>query len=87
MHNLKVTKTFKNRKILLSYMEITKISSKGQIVLPVKMRNQLGIEEGSALAIEKIEDTIMIKKIDLNLINQFKKSLEDVKKGRIKRVA
>jgi len=68
-------------------MEITKISSKGQIVLPVKMRNQLGIEEGSALAIEKIEDTIMIKKIDLNLINQFKKSLEDVKKGRIKRVA
>ncbi len=68
-------------------MEITKISSKGQIVIPLKIRNELGIEEGSVLAIEKINDILMIKKVDIDLIDQFKKGLEDLKSGRIRRVA
>lgn len=68
-------------------MEITKISSKGQIVIPQKMRNELNIQEGSILAIDKMKDMIMIKKIDEDLINQFKKSLEDLKAGKIRKVA
>jgi len=68
-------------------MEITKISSKGQIVIPQKIRTELEINEGSIMAIEKIKDLVIIKKIDSNLINQFKKSLENVKLGKIKRVA
>lgn len=68
-------------------MEITKISSKGQIVIPQKIRNELNIEEGSILVIDNMKDMIMIKKIDEDLINQFKKSLEDLKSGKIKRVA
>jgi len=79
--------TFKSWKILLSYMEITKISSKGQIVIPQKIRNELNIKEGSILVIDNMKDMIMIKKIDEDLINQFKKSLEDLKSGKIKRVA
>jgi len=68
-------------------MEITKISSKGQIVIPLKMRTDFGMNEGSVIAIEQVNDMIMIKKIDTDLINQFKKSLDDLKKGKIKRVA
>jgi len=68
-------------------MEITKMSSKGQIVIPLKIRNDLKINEGSVVAIEKMKDFVMIKKIDYDLVNQFKKSLEDVKLGKIKRVA
>lgn len=68
-------------------MEITKISSKGQIVIPLKIRNELGINEGSVVAMEKMNDMLMIKKIDTDLINQFKKGLEDVKAGKIRKVA
>ena len=68
-------------------MEITKISSKGQIVIPQKIRAELQINEGSIIAIEKMKDIVVIKKIDSDLISQFKKSLEDVKLGKIKRVA
>ncbi|MFZ1971051.1 MAG: AbrB/MazE/SpoVT family DNA-binding domain-containing protein [Candidatus Nanoarchaeia archaeon] len=68
-------------------MEITKISSKGQIVIPLKIRNELEINEGSVVAMEKMNDMLMIKKIDTDLINQFKKGLEDVKAGKIRKVA
>ncbi|MBS3090797.1 AbrB/MazE/SpoVT family DNA-binding domain-containing protein [Candidatus Pacearchaeota archaeon] len=67
--------------------EITKISSKGQVVIPLRIRNELGINKGSILAVEKMNDLVILKKIDVDLIKQFKNSLEDVKKGRIKRVA
>ena len=82
---------FINKKILLSYlgikMEITKISSKGQIVIPQSIRNDMAINEGSVMAVERIKGMIVLKKIDVDLVSQFKKSLEDVKAGRIKRVA
>ena len=68
-------------------MEITKISSKGQIVIPHKIRMELNIEEGSVLAIDKMKDMIIIKKIDEDLINQFREGLNDLKSGRVKRVA
>jgi len=68
-------------------MEITKISSKGQIVIPQNIRIELGINEGSVIAIEKMKDIIVLKKIDVDLIKQFKNSLADVKSGKIRRVA
>jgi AbrB family looped-hinge helix DNA binding protein len=68
-------------------MEIIKISSKGQIVIPQKIRLELGVNEGSILAMEKINDVVVLKKIDNDLVNQFEKSLNDLKLGKIKRVA
>jgi AbrB family looped-hinge helix DNA binding protein len=68
-------------------MELTKISSKGQIVIPLKIRNELKIEEGSVIAIEQIKGMVVLKKIDMDLVKQFRDSLEDVKAGRIRRVA
>ena len=68
-------------------MEITKISSKGQVVIPLKIRSKLGIEEGSTLAIEQMNDVVILKKVDLDLVTQFNKSLKDLKLGKIKKVA
>lgn len=68
-------------------MEITKISSKGQIVIPNKIRNELNLQEGSIIAVDKMEDMIIIKKIDEDLIKQFEESLKDLKLGKVKRVA
>ena len=68
-------------------MEITKISSKGQIVIPLKIRSELGISEGSDVAVERMNDLIVLKRIDIDLVEQFKSSLADVKAGKIKRVA
>lgn len=68
-------------------MELTKISSKGQIVIPLKIRSQLGINEGSVMAIDTTNEMVILKKIDVDLIEQFKKGLEDLKSGRVRRVA
>jgi AbrB family looped-hinge helix DNA binding protein len=68
-------------------MEITKMSSKGQIVIPQRIRNELNMEEGSVVAIDKMKNMIIIKKIDVDLVNQFKEGLEDLKSGRVRRVA
>ena len=68
-------------------MELAKLSSKGQIVIPSKIRVELGIDEGSVLGVEKMKDMVILKKIDVDLVKQFKNSLEDVKAGKIKRVA
>jgi len=81
-------KTFISRIFLPSYiMEITKISSKGQIVIPSKIRIELGIDEGSVLGVEKMKDMVILKKIDFDLVKQFKEGLEDLKSGRVRRVA
>jgi len=68
-------------------MEITKISSKGQVVIPLRIRNSLDINEGSVLAVDTANDMVILKKIDVDLVGQFKNSLADLKKGKIKRVA
>jgi antitoxin PrlF len=65
-------------------MEIIKLSSKGQIVIPQKIREELKMKDGTMLAIEKTKDVIVIKKIDSELIDKIKRSLEDIKHGRIK---
>lgn len=66
--------------------EITKISSKGQIVIPLRIRNQLKIDEGSVMAIDTANEMIILKKVDVDLIKQFKNSLADLKAGRVKRI-
>ena len=68
-------------------MELTKISSKGQIVIPQKIRNELKMNEGSILAIESVKGMVVLKKIDVDLVNQFKEGLKDLKSGRVRRVA
>ncbi|MCF7910383.1 AbrB/MazE/SpoVT family DNA-binding domain-containing protein [Candidatus Pacearchaeota archaeon] len=65
-------------------MEIIKVNQKGQIVIPRKIRLELGINNDSIIAIEKVKDAVVLKKIEDDLINQIERSLEDIKHGRIK---
>ena len=65
-------------------MEIIKINSKGQIVIPQKIRKEFEITKDSILALGKMKDHIIIKKVDADLINQIERSLKDIKAGRIK---
>lgn len=68
-------------------VELTKISSKGQIVIPLKIRKQLGINEGTTIAIDVTKEFVVLKKVDVDLVNQFKDSLTDLKLGKIRKVA
>ena len=46
--------------------DITKVSSKGQVVIPREIREQLGLKEGDSLQIEKVGDLVVLKKIELD---------------------
>lgn len=45
-------------------MNVVSVSSKGQVVIPERMRKSLGIKAGSRLVFLEKEDSIMIKKED-----------------------
>lgn len=45
-------------------VEFTRLSSKGQIVIPQDIRKGLKLEEGTPFAITKQNDTIILKKMD-----------------------
>jgi len=68
-------------------MEILKMSSRGQVVIPQQLRNELGLNEGVLIGVERMNDMMIIKKMDVDLVKQFESSLEDLKKGKIVRVA
>ena len=44
-------------------VELTKMSSKGQIVIPLNVRNELDLKEGETFAVMGEEDTIILKKV------------------------
>lgn len=41
---------------------MSKVTSKGQITLPVKVRKLLQIDEGDTIIFDFVEDTLMIRK-------------------------
>ena len=43
-------------------IEVINVSSRGQIVIPEKMREYMGIKEGSRLVVIEREDGLLIKK-------------------------
>lgn len=58
-------------------MEIIKVSTKGQIAIPISMRKELSIETGDSLIAFAYGDTIMLKVIKLPSSDEFKKSLDE----------
>lgn len=45
--------------------EITKVSSKGQVVIPFDIREELGLGPGTPIVVSKVDDTILMKKINI----------------------
>ncbi|MFH1409125.1 MAG: AbrB/MazE/SpoVT family DNA-binding domain-containing protein [Nanoarchaeota archaeon] len=46
-------------------IDVTKISSKGQIVIPSDIRKELGLDTGSKLVVSTIDDFILLKKVTI----------------------
>lgn len=44
-------------------MEITKMSSKGQVVIPMHLRKRLNAREGTLFAVVGTSDSLMLKKV------------------------
>jgi len=72
-------------------IELTKASSKGQIVIPASIRKRLDIKEGSMFGVAAIKDMIVLKKLDIRMKPEDLKALklieeawEDMETGRYK---
>ena len=51
-------------------VELTKMSSKGQVVIPLHVRDELGLKEGETFAVMGEEDTIILKKVAMPSKNE-----------------
>ncbi|MDA4128266.1 MAG: AbrB/MazE/SpoVT family DNA-binding domain-containing protein [Thaumarchaeota archaeon] len=70
-------------------IEFTRASSKGQIVIPTKIRKKFDIKEGSVLAVAAQNGMIVLKKMESGLSAEDLKSLrlveeawKDIEEGR-----
>lgn len=71
--------------------ELTRASSKGQVVIPTDVRKRLGIKEGSIFAVTSKKDMVVLKKLDtkmkpedLKTLKLIEEAWEDIEKGRYK---
>ncbi len=46
-------------------VDVAMISTKGQVVIPSRIREELGLGEGSQVVISKIEDFVVLKKVNI----------------------
>ncbi|MDI3474371.1 MAG: hypothetical protein PWQ79_1011 [Thermococcaceae archaeon] len=60
-------------------MEVVKVSSKGQIVIPKSLREKLGIKEGEYLLIFSRGDVIVMKKLNIDVEEILKEGEEAAK--------
>ena len=72
--------------------ELTKASSRGQIVIPSVVRKKLGIKEGSVFAVSSKNDMIVLKMLqtgmnaeDLHTLKLIEEAWDDIESGRFKR--
>jgi AbrB family looped-hinge helix DNA binding protein len=64
-------------------VELTKISGKGQIVIPQKIREKLGIKEGMRFAVYGEDDTVVLKKVAVPTIDEFRKLTKETARPKI----
>ena len=72
---------------------ITKISSKGQVVIPQDLRKKLNIEEGETLSVSSQGNLIVLKKIEkgmtqdeLRTLNEIEEAWEEIREGKFKKM-
>jgi len=59
----------------MSDVVVTRMSSKGQIVVPKSLRDALGLDEGELFAMYGEDDTIILKKIEVPSDKDFEEIL------------
>jgi AbrB family looped-hinge helix DNA binding protein len=75
----------------LEVPELTKASSKGQIVIPSIVRRKLGIRRGSVFAVSAMKNMIVLKKLetdikpeDFRTLKLIEEAWQDIERGRYK---
>ena len=73
-------------------IELTKVSSKGQVVIPQRVREKLRIKEGETLAVSAEHDLVVLKKVsnpleeDLETIKEIKEAWKEIEAGKYKKL-
>ena len=57
-------------------LEITSMSSRGQVVIPLDIREQLGLKEGEKFVVVGEKDTGILKKVTIDSFKNFDKLLQ-----------
>ena len=57
--------------------EVTTVTSKGQITIPSRLREEFGLEQGTKLMVVPTGYGLVLKKIDLPSIEEFQQRVED----------
>ena len=57
--------------------EVTTVTSKGQITIPRRLREQFGLENGTKLLVVPTDYGLILKKIDLPSVEAFQKRVEE----------
>ena len=73
-------------------IELTKMSSKGQVVIPGSVRDKLSLKEGQVLAVST-EDNLIVLKIldnpmeedDLRTLEEIKTAWKEISEGKFKK--
>jgi len=47
-------------------LELTRLSGKGQVVIPTEMRRRMGLSEGTKFLVIGLEDTIILRKLQVS---------------------
>jgi AbrB family looped-hinge helix DNA binding protein len=67
----------------------TKLSSKGQVVIPEEIRKQLGLKEGDQFVVVGQDDAVILKSIKKPVLNEFDslidKARREARDARLKR--
>lgn len=74
-------------------VQLTRLSSKGQIVIPQAIRKKMNMKEGNVFAVTSPkEGTLILKKIDrpfsqedISLLRDLEEAWEDIEKGNFRR--
>lgn len=61
-------------------IEVTSMSSRGQVVIPLDIREQLGLREGEKFVVVGENDTVVLKKISMPSFGNFDKLIEKTRK-------
>ena len=60
--------------------EVTSVSSKGQVVIPDRIRKQMGLTGGSKLIVVTDGTNLLLKPIEEPKLDSFKKLIEESRK-------
>jgi antitoxin PrlF len=57
--------------------EVTSVTSKGQITIPTRLREQFGLEQGTKLMVVPTDYGLVLKKLELPSVEEFQQRVQE----------